>query len=519
MDTNTKMTLSINDYKALSQELDPEKLQTTILSLILKMQNVERGSLWLKKDGMYECVEVVGNMSETLKGVQLSPKQQSIVGWVIENGKMTIAEAGDKRHYSTIEENFKIKSRLILCFPLFSESEGVYGAVQVIDTSAAGDRLNLDPEYLTILQDMIDIGAITLSNSLAFEHQQRKYTQLSQTLNSLRGKKKIVGNSDSIKKALNLVKNYAATEYPVLLYGESGTGKELFAEEIHAQSSRSDKPFLTQNCSAIPENLLESELFGYVKGAFTGATVNKSGLFEAADGGTVFLDEIGDMDINLQAKLLRVLQESEIKPLGGTRTKKINVRIISATNRNLNEDVKSGKFREDLYYRLNVLPLRLPTLNERTGDIPLLTDYFLSREAARNHTLPKEMDSESIKAMRKYSWPGNIRELENTVKQFQAMVPGDTVQITDLPQQIASYGKEKEENKQNLQPVLPNPTAVTDQDVNLTELTWMEVERTYVLQLLEKYRWNISMAARSAGLKRSTFDSRMKRLGISKSNV
>ncbi|GKT29177.1 sigma-54-dependent Fis family transcriptional regulator, partial [Aduncisulcus paluster] len=195
-----------------------------------------------------------------------------------------------------------------------------------IDTSAAGEQLNLDPAYLTMLQDMVDIGSISLRNSIEFQKQRIEFAQLSRTLSTIRNNKTIVGRSQSVNKALKLVQNYGATNYPVLLYGESGTGKELFAEEIHAQSSRAQNR------------------------AFTGATSNKSGLFEAADGGTVFLDEIGDMDINLQAKLLRVLQESEIKPLGGTQTKKIDIRIISATNRNLEEEVRSGRFREDLYY-------------------------------------------------------------------------------------------------------------------------------------------------------------------------
>ncbi len=515
------MTLSINDYKALSQELDPEKLQTTILTLLLKLQNVERGSLWLKKEGMFECVEALGNKSESVKGVRLSPEEKSIVGWVIENGKMTIAEAGDNRHHSVIEENFKIKSRLILCFPLLLKGKDVYGAVQVIDTSASGDRLNLDPAYLTMLQDLVDIGAITLSNSLEFQKQQHRYVQLSQTLSSMRGKKNIVGKSPSINKALKQVENFGATSYPVLLYGESGTGKELFAEEIHAQSSRANKPFLTQNCSAIPENLLESELFGYVKGAFTGATSNKSGLFEAADGGTVFLDEIGDMDINLQAKLLRVLQENEIKPLGGTQTRKIDVRIISATNRNLEEEVRSGRFREDLYYRLNVLPLKLPALRERSDDISLLTNYFLNREAAHNHMLPKKMDNLSMDAMENYPWPGNIRELENMVKQFQAMVPGDTIRITDLPAHIANPGAQTfATDARERQAPAKGPATESSPGLSaLTELTWSEMEYTYVMGLLEKYRWNISQAARIAGVNRSTFDSRMKRLGISKSAV
>lgn len=514
------MTLSINDYKALSQELDPEKLQKTILTLLLKLQNVERGSLWLKKEGKYECVEALGNKSESVKGVRLSPADKSIVGWVIERGRMTIAEAGDERHHSIIEENFKIKSKLILCFPLLVKGKDVYGAVQVIDTSASGDRLNLDPSYLTMLQDLVDIGAITLSNSIEFQKQQRKYAQLSLTLNNIRGQKNIVGKSPSINKALKQVQNFGATNYPVLLYGESGTGKELFAEEIHAQSSRAGKPFLTQNCSAIPENLLESELFGYVKGAFTGANSNKAGLFEAADGGTVFLDEIGDMDINLQAKLLRVLQENEIKPLGGTQSKKIDVRIISATNRNLEEDVRSGRFREDLYYRLNVLPLKLPALRERKDDIPLLTEYFLNREAASNHMLPKKMDLRSMESMEKYSWPGNIRELENMVKQFQAMVPGDTIHITDLPAHIATPGivSEKKIKDRQKSPRKAETSALLS-PLSLTEMSWKEMEHTYILQLLEKYRWNISQAARAAQVNRSTFDSRMKKLGITKTPV
>ncbi|WP_027721813.1 sigma-54 interaction domain-containing protein [Maridesulfovibrio zosterae] len=513
------MTLSIDDYKALSQELDPDKLQQTILTLLLQLQNVERGSLWLKKDGMYECVEALGTKSEKVVGVRLSPNEQSIVGWVIQNGEMTIAQAGDSRHNSSIEENFKVKSKLILCFPLIFKNNEVYGAVQVIDTSAKGDQLNLSPEYLTMLQDLVDIGSISLHNSLEFQEQRHKYAQLSLTLNNIHSKKSIVGKSQSINKALKLVKNYGATNYPVLLYGESGTGKELFAEEIHVQSSRTHKPFLTQNCSAIPENLLESELFGYVKGAFTGATSNKSGLFEAADGGTVFLDEIGDMDINLQAKLLRVLQENEIKPLGGTQTKTIDIRIISATNRNLEEDVRSGRFREDLYYRLNVLPLKLPSLRERREDIAMLTNYFLNREASYSHMLPKKMDEQSMLAMEKYQWPGNIRELENMIKQFQAMVPGDTVSLKDLPQHIASPGSPPPPSLQDTNTVSKAAPESQTKNPDLSEFTWQEIEYSYVMSLLEKYRWNISQAARAAGINRSTFDSRMKKLGISKKAI
>jgi len=194
------MTISINDYKALSQELDPEKLQTQILALLLKLQNVERGSLWLKRDDMYECVEAMGSKNEKVKGVRLSPEEQSIVGWVINHGKMTIAEAGDSRHYSEFERDFKIKSKLILCFPLHVKGGEVYGAVQVIDTSVSGEKLNLDPAYLTMLQDMVDIGSISLRNSLEFQKQRIEFAQLSRTLSSIRNNKTIVGKSQSVNK-------------------------------------------------------------------------------------------------------------------------------------------------------------------------------------------------------------------------------------------------------------------------------------------------------------------------------
>lgn len=511
------MSISIKDFKELSSELDPGKLRSTILTLLLKMQDVERGSLWISHGKEYECIEAMGRHSEEILGLKIPEDQPSVVGWVIKHGRMTIAEAGkDSRHNREIEDDFTVKSKLILCFPLLLKNGQVYGAVQIIDTSSSGNKLNLDPQYLEILQEMVDIGSIALSNSLEFEAQRRKYKQLSQTLSTIREKKSVVGKSPKVQEALKLVNNYAATDYPVLLYGESGTGKELFASEIHANSSRADKPFLTQNCSAIPENLLESELFGYRKGAFTGANTDKPGLFEAANGGTVFLDEIGDMDVNLQAKLLRVLQENEIKPLGGTRSKKINVRIISATNRNLSEEVRSGRFREDLYYRLNVLPLNLPALRERKEDISILAEHFLMQEAASTHSQPKEITPSALEALGSYNWPGNIRELENTIKQFQATVTGNQINIRSLPSHITASEPPSVSEKMKADDSMPDSCPLPP---DLSTMTWEEVEKSYVLCLLEKYKWNISAAARKAGINRSTFDSRMKKLGLSKKTV
>lgn len=509
------MTISINDFKKLSSELDPLKLRRTILTLLLKTQKVERGSLWISHGDEYECIEALGRDSEEILGLKIQKNQKSIVGWVIKHGKMTIAEADkDARHNNEIENEFAIKSKLILCFPLLLKNGQVYGAVQLIETNTKSNRLNLEPEFLDRLQEMVDISSIALSNSLEFEDQKRKYIQLSKALRSIREKKTIVGQSKKVKDAMRLCLNYAATDYPVLIYGESGTGKELFANEIHSSSHRADKPFLIQNCSAIPENLLESELFGYKKGAFTGANNDKPGLFEAANGGTVFLDEIGDMDVNLQAKLLRVLQENEIKPLGGTSSKTIDVRIISATNKNLSEEVRSGRFREDLYYRLNVLPLNLPALRERKEDIPVLAEHFLKKEAASSHRQPKEVTPNALEALCRYVWPGNIRELENTIKQFQATVTGNQINFTSLPSHIKINKNPSPNTNENQSE--PKAEPKKDKSPQLNQMTWNEMEKTYILCLLEACKWNISEAARKANINRSTFDSRMKKLGINK---
>ncbi|GLI35366.1 sigma-54-dependent Fis family transcriptional regulator [Desulforhabdus amnigena] len=510
---------SFSFCKALSSELDPEKLQQKFLSSLLELQNLERGSIWVKKTDGYLCVEAVGDQSEKIKGITISANRPSIVGWVIENGKMTIAEPGkDERHYKEFEADMAVKSKLILCFPLFLKGGEVYGAVQLIDTRSGGSRLNLDQDYLELLQNLVDIGSIVLSNSLVYSAQVQENLKLKQTLESIRREEPILGESEAFLKILKVASDYAKTDFPVLITGESGTGKEVIAKEIHRLSNRMDKPFLVQNCSAIPETLLESELFGYQKGAFTGAVKDKVGLFEAANGGTVFLDEIGDMPLQLQARILRVLQNSEIKPLGGTKTKKIDVRIISATNKDLKEAIAKEQFREDLFYRLNVLPLHLPALRERKEDILLLLDHFLSRESFKMGIPPKKFSKDALDYLIKYSWKGNIRELENFVKHIIVVVEGEKITLDDLslhfpPAQLAPPEEEKPvDGNRGEETEKPSPGGASFFD----GYSWEELERAYVLYLLEKNRWHITRAAKEAKVNRSTFDSRMKKLGIRK---
>ena len=243
----------------------------------------------------------------------------------------------------------------------------------------------------------------------------------------------IIGHSEPFTEVLDLAAKVAPTDSTVLLMGESGTGKEIIADAIHHLSRRKDKPFIKLNCAAIPEGLLESELFGHEKGAFTGATGKKPGKFEQASGGTVFLDEIGDMSPSTQAKLLRVLQEKEVTPLGGTQVKQVDVRIIAATNKELLQEVRTGRFREDLFHRLNVMTISIPPLRERKSDIPFLADHFLTVAAKKSQTEKKPLSRSAMDCLLNYSWPGNVRELENAIERACLLANGSVIQPEDLP--------------------------------------------------------------------------------------
>ncbi len=251
----------------------------------------------------------------------------------------------------------------------------------------------------------------------------------------------IIGESIEIKLLMEKIKKIANTPTNVLLLGETGTGKELFARAIHDSSYRKKKPFVAINCASLPENLLESELFGFVKGAFTGATSDKKGLLEIADGGTVFLDEIGDLPLSLQAKLLRVLEDREIRPLGSVISKKVDLRIISATNKDLIEEVKEGKFREDLFFRLNVITLSIPPLRERGKDLEILAHHFMRKFAIKMGKNIKKIDPQVIKLLYKHTWPGNIRELQNVIEQSVVFCEGETIVPENLPEYIQHSDK------------------------------------------------------------------------------
>lgn len=511
-------------YKILFEDLDPGRLRRRFLNLLLKLQNVERGSIWIQRDNQYVCVESLGGPSkiDIIKGAKIPVKKKSIVGWVMQHGEMTVAEGGkDSRHYQEFEKSMQLKSALILAFPLILKTGQVYGVVQIVDTSASGSRLNLDEQYLQLLKSIVDMAAVALSNALQHSDQLNKARDLERTLAEIRNKIQIIGQSASFLKTMKQVRDYARTDFPVFITGESGTGKDLVAMALHNLSSRKGKPFVVQNCSAIPETLLESELFGYKKGAFTGATEDKAGLLMAANGGTVFLDEIGDMSFSLQARILRVIQNNEIKPLGASKTKKIDVRVISATNKDLVAAIKKKEFREDLYYRLNVLPLHLPPLRERKNDIPLLLNYFIKRESLELGVPQKRISSDALTYLQNYQWEGNIRELENFVKYIISTVDGNMVGVNDIPGILKTTtiddGALQEKVSVNEESTFSNDDFFDkNAHVQFSNYTWKDLDKAYVKHLLKKNNWVVTRAAKDAGVKRSTFDSRMKKLGIRK---
>ncbi len=323
----------------------------------------------------------------------------------------------------------------------------------------------------------------------------------------------LVGNSKRMREVYRLAVGVAPTSSTVLILGESGTGKELTARAIHQHSTRAQKPFVAVNCSAIPVDLIESELFGHVRGAFTGATATREGLFEAANGGTIFLDEVGDLPPLAQVKLLRVLQEGEIKRVGSNDTRLVDVRVVAATNVDLRARIAESKFREDLFYRLNVVAIELPALRSRRDDIPLLAYHFLQKYAARTGRDVRKISPDAMRALQSQLWPGNVRELENALEHAVVFCSNDTVEIGDMP-----FGRKG--------PLVPDePPVSTENEVparSLADLPYREAkqravaafEQSYFSEVLERAGGNVSEAARQSGLDRSNFRRAARRAGV-----
>ncbi|MFN0099425.1 MAG: sigma-54-dependent transcriptional regulator [Gemmatimonadaceae bacterium] len=316
----------------------------------------------------------------------------------------------------------------------------------------------------------------------------------------------IVGRSTPIRSLVDQIQRVAATGARVLITGENGTGKELVARALHAQSTRAKGPFIEVNCAAIPSELIESELFGHMKGSFTGAVQDRPGKFEQADGGTLFLDEIGDMSLAAQAKALRALQEGEVTRIGGQKTRKVDVRVIAATNKRLEEEIAAGRFREDLFYRLNVVPIVVPPLRERREDIPMLVQHFIQRVATEGGMGAKSIEPVALERLASLDWPGNVRELRNSVERLLILASGPRVQLADVERLVGSRSAD---------------TAASGGFGNLEQFTTYEEfklasERAFLLVKLRQFDWNVAETARALDMPRSNLYKKIERHGLTR---
>ena len=344
-------------------------------------------------------------------------------------------------------------------------------------------------KVLLCIQNAVKVGQLVEENR-----------QLKERINK---EHEMIGNSKPIKELKHQIKIAAPTSGWILITGENGTGKELVARSIHYNSRRHDKPFVEVNCAAIPEELIESELFGHEKGSFTGATTQRRGKFDQAHRGTLFLDEIGDMSLKTQAKVLRILQEHKFERVGGNKTIEVDVRVIAATNKDLEKEIANGNFRKDLYYRLNVIPFHVPPLRERKSDIPQLASHFLEYFCSKESRETKRLDDESIQAIMNYSWPGNVRELKNLIERLVIMSPGNTITRSQLPQAIGSS-----------QLATPKDLNIAGLTSNTFRTAKEEFEKEFLIQKLEENDWNVSRTAEAVEIERSNLHRKIKTYGI-----
>lgn len=473
-----------------------------VMKVLSEYLDMERGTVALRTRDEVSIISAQGMSEDEIRRGRYK-LGEGIIGRVAKLGSpIVIPSIGDEPLFlnkTGAREMITRENIAFLCVPIKFKNE-VLGVLSVDRLfSEKGISFEEDLRLLKIIASLIGQN-VKLHKEL--EREREAFLQEQENLKrQLKGKyrvENIIGNSDSMQEVFEAVHRVAPSKANVLLRGESGTGKELVAKAIHYMSPRAKAPFIKFNCASIPEGLLESELFGHEKGAFTGAMASRKGRFELADKGTIFLDEVGDLPLALQPKILRVLQEKEFERIGGERTIKVDVRLVAATSRNLEESVANGKFREDLYYRLNVVPLFLPPLRERKEDIPVLVDYFLTKYNEENGKFVN-ITSGVLNVLVNYEWPGNVRELENTVERMVVMSSGKELTVSDIPLNIrddslrSRYGLQMKEGLSS---------------------TIADIEKTKVLDALKKSGWVQAKAARLLGITPRQIGYKIKRYGI-----
>lgn len=493
---NIELKALFDVSKVLTSSFDLERNLYSVLEILSKELDMRRGSIFLF-DKKTEEIRIVAAYGLTQEEISRGKYRvgEGIVGKVIDTGlPMFIPDIEKEPQFLNKTGSRPNKKGIsFLCVPIKIEDD-ILGAISAdrIYSEEQGE-VDDDLRVLSIVATLIgQFLKLWESYKIIEDENLILRTQLKDRYNF----PNLVGRSPSFQAVLKTVMKVAETDATVLLFGESGTGKELIAKTIHFQSKRAKGPFVAINCAAIPENLLEAELFGSEKGAFTGA-VKRAGKFEQANGGTIFLDEVGELPLSLQPKLLRFLQERTIEPLGSSKTIKVDVRIISATNKDLSEEISKGNFREDLFWRLNVIPIYIPPLRERKEDIPLLVEHYLK---IFNNMYNKSVtiDDEALQVLVSYNWPGNVRELANTIERLVVMTESNKIKVYDLPDTIRGVFK--------LKPSFSGEIKL------LKEVE--ELERIRIMDTLPKYNFNIKKTAQALGITERQLNYRIKKYGI-----
>jgi Nif-specific regulatory protein len=473
---------------ALISSLDPPTVLDTIARSAANVMRADASSVLLLDRARKKLVFVaaVGSRGDVLVGEEFDANL-GIAGRVAATGKAElVGDVTSNRHFfKGIDDKSAFQTHELMAAPMICHSE-VVGVIEVLNRSGGGD---FDASELELLQVFANLAAAAARNAQAHDRLHRNYQALRE---ATQGEHSIIGRSAALAEVLKLADRVARSNATVLLLGETGTGKEVTARHLHNHSERREKPFIAINCAALAETLLESELFGHEKGAFTGAIAQKIGRFEMAEGGTLFLDEIGEISLSTQVKLLRVLQEREFVRVGGTRTLSCDVRIIAATNRDLKKGIRDGRFREDLYYRLNVFPLQLPPLRERREDVPVLAEHFAKRSSIELGRATPKLSTDAIAVLTGHNWPGNIRELQNVMERAVLMCDGPEILPIHLPREMAGAAAESSAGDSSL---------------------W-GFERAMIVKALADARWNQSKAARTLGISRDNLRYRIKKYNI-----
>nr|WP_281432143.1 sigma 54-interacting transcriptional regulator [Desulfatitalea alkaliphila] len=499
---NEELSAILQVSQVLTRSFDLEQNLQAAMQILAGRLGMQRGCVFLL-DPFSKELKIVAAYGLTHDAVRRGKYRigEGIVGQVIETGRpMFVPNIGAEPKFLNKTESRPQKSGIsFLCMPIALDGNSL-GVISVDGIySATEGNVDDDLRVLSIVASFIAQFVVLWEHLRKAEHE---CGNLRSQLEEKFSLPNIVGESAPFQQVLKMVRKVAATDTTVLLLGESGTGKELVARTLHYQSGRARKPFVAVNLAALPENLIEAELFGVEKGAFTGAAVRRAGRFELADQGTIFLDEIGELSLNLQVKLLRVLQERAFERIGGNEHLTVDVRVVTATNRNLMDEVARGNFREDLYWRLNVVPIVLPPLRRRADDIPLLLDFYLQK---RNnlHNRSLRLHPNAVARLKQYSWPGNVRELANTVERMVIMTEKEVITEADLPPAILCF--------KGATPATDEDTVADSADLGNQV---QRLERQRILEALQHSRNNQQQASRMLGITPRQLGYRIRKYGI-----